>query len=437
MRRSLVSGVTILLLCGVGAEAQLSRPEIQELVPDGVWTWFNDERVVAGDGVLYIGSVDSQGLVRVDLIRPRSPHKVEHQAEYIVSSWRSRDDHNNPALLRLPDGRLLAAYAQHHRERRTYWRLADVNETDQTLSWGPEQSLRLRANATYNNLFRLSSEQGRIFNFIRALGFNPNVLYSDDAGASWTGPFVLIQSGDSRVRPYAKYAGNGIDRIDFLYTDAHPRDDANNSVYHIYYGDGSFRRSDGTPIRTLAELESQPLVPSDGTRIYDGSSETGRGWVWDLEYDPQGLPVAAYISSADDAEGADLRYRYARWDPQVKRWDDEQIAFAGTHLYVPENHYAGGIALDPADPNTVYISADVEPATGRPLSNGHYQIFLGRRSTASSSWQWTRLTSDAETDNVRPIVPRNHGFETCVIWLRGQYRTYTDYETQIVGLITP
>jgi len=387
--------------------------------------------------VLYIGSLDSQGQVRVDLVRPAPGPGEASRTEYVISSWRSRDDHNNPALLRLPDGRLLAAYAKHNAERRTYWRLADVNDTDQTLAWGPEQTMRIGANATYNNLFQLSSENDRIFNFIRALGFNPNILYSDDAGASWTGPFVLIRSGGNGTRPYVKYAGNGVDRIDFLYTDAHPRDDASNNIYHLYYSAGAFRRSDGTPIRSLEELKSQPLVPSDGTRIYDGSSETGRGWVWDLEYDEQGAPVAAYISSADGAEGSDLRYRYARWNSQTKTWDDGQIAFAGTHLYVPENHYAGGIAIDPADPNTVYISADVDPATGRPLPSGHYQIFVGKRVAAPTSWQWTQLTSDSDVDNVRPVVPRNHGFGMCTIWLRGHYRSYTDFETQIVGVIQP
>lgn len=434
MKVSRDAALICLLIGGIACGVQQGPFEIRTLVPDGAWTWFNDERALVIDGVLYIGSVDAQGQVRVDSYRPDGDGDAA-RASYILSSWRSRDDHNNPSLLRLPDGRLLAGYAKHHVERRSYWRVADVNEADQTLSWGPEQQVRTRANATYNNLFQLPAANGRIFNFIRAIGFNPNFLYSDDSASSWSGPFVLIQSGDSRTRPYVKFASNGEDRIDFLYTDAHPRDDATNSVYHIYYSAGSFRRSDGMPIKTLEEVQDAPLVPADGTRIYDGSSETGRGWVWDLEYDERGDPVAAYISSADGAEGEDLRYRYARWDPEGKTWHDGQIAFAGTHLYVPENHYAGGIAIDPADPNTVYISADVEPATGHPLSNGRYQIFQGKRGGTSDNWRWTQLTFDSDADNFRPIVPRNHGYETCLVWMQGQYRTYTDYNTAIVGIV--
>ena len=154
-----------------------------------------------------------------------------------------------------------------------------------------------------------------------------------------------------------------------------------------------------------------------------------------MEYDKDGNPVAAYISSADGAAGDDLRYRYARWDSDKKEWLDKQIAFAGTNLYVPENHYAGGIAIDPEKTDTVYISTDVDPATGQKNSSGHYQIYKGSISSDISKCEWVQLTSDTDTDNIRPIVPREHGCKICLIWLQGQYKAYTDYNTSIVGII--
>ena len=409
--------------------------EIQRLTRDGAWTWFNDERVIIDNQILYIGSIDSQGRSRVDIFSLVNPSENLSEQEYILSSWKSKDDHNNPALLKLANGKILAAYAKHHLEPVLYWRLADIDTSESNLVWGLEKEIRVKARTTYSNLFQLSEENNRIYNFIRAIGFNPNFLYSDDMADTWQGPFVLIQSGDDGTRPYVKYAGNGSDRIDFLYTDGHPRDVSNNSVYHLYYKGGGFYKSDGTFIKTIEQVKENPLVPSDGTKIYDGATETGRGWVWDLEYDVQGDPVAAYINSADHAEGKDLRYRYARWDSSEKKWIEGQIAFAGTHLYVPENHYAGGIAIDPEDTDTVYISADVNPLTGEPNTSGHYQIFRGKISNDIKECQWTQLTFDEDVDNIRPVVPRKHGCKICLIWLQGQYKTYTDYKTSIVGII--
>jgi len=409
--------------------------EIHRLVPDGAWTWFNDERVIVDRQFLYIGSIDSLGRPRLDLYSLETPHKDLSQTEYILGSWRSRDDHNNPALLKLADGKILAAYTKHHVEPKLYWRLADIDASGQKLTLGPELEKTVAAKTTYSNLFQLSDENGRIYNFIRAIGFNPNFLYCDDAGRSWQGPFVFIKSGDERTRPYVKYAGNGKDRIDFLYTDGHPRDVSNNSVYHLYYRKGGFYKSDGTFIKNIEQVKQVPLVPSDGTKIYDGATETGRGWVWDLEYDEQGNPVAAYINSADHAEGKDLRYRYAYWDATQRKWAERQIAFAGTHLYVPENHYAGGITVDPQDTGIVYISADVNPATGKPNPTGHYQIFQCKISRDMQDCRWTQLTFDTNADNFRPVVPREHSCKICLIWLHGQYKTYTDYKTSIVGII--
>ncbi|MBN1973453.1 MAG: BNR-4 repeat-containing protein [Sedimentisphaerales bacterium] len=411
--------------------------DIKTLADDGAWTWFNDERVIVDGNVMYIGCVDSHGWSRIYLYRLDAPSDKLSQTQYILSSWQSRDDHNNPSLLKLANGKILAAYAKHHVEKKWYWRLAERNNSgqNQELVWGQEQVFSTEANTTYSNLFQLSDEKGRIYNFIRAVGFNPNILYSDDMAGTWMGPFVLIESGDNSTRPYVKYASSGRDRIDILYTDGHPRDVPNNSVYHIYYKNGSFYKSDGKLIKTFEQLKQNPIVPSDGTKIYDGVSVTGRGWVWDMEYDSNGSPIAVYINSADHAEGNDLRYRYARWNSTDKKWDERQIAYAGTNLYVPENHYAGGITIDPENTNIVYISCDVNPVDGKPNLTGRYQIYRGILQNVNNQWQWTQLTFNTDADNIRPIIPQKHGCKICVIWLQGQYKKYTDFTTHIAGII--
>lgn len=299
--------------------------------------------------------------------------------------------------------------------------------------WGPEQTYGYQARSTYANPFQLSTESGRIYNFFRGLNFNPTFATSEDGAKTWSAATHLIR--EDKQRPYVKYVSNGRDRIDFLFTDGHPRNEPTNNIYHMYYTGGNLYRSDGTLIRSLAEVKSgHPVLPSEATQVYDGRTE-GRGWVWDLEYDQAGNPVAAYINSADGDLGKDLRYRYARWDAAAKHWREQQIAYAGEHLYVPENHYAGGISIDPNDANTVYISTAVNPQTGQPGDTGRRQIFRGHTADGGVMWKWEQLTFDAAADNLRPFVPRQTTLPTCVLWFRGQYTTYLNYDTDIVGII--
>jgi rhamnogalacturonyl hydrolase YesR len=410
--------------------------EIKQLVADGAWTWFNDERAIIEDNTLIIGSVDSKGVSRVDLYKIDAEYSSQVNHEYPLSSWKSKDDHNNPALLKVDKNTFLACYAQHDREKKWYYRLAKMTGWDiyRHLDWDAEKTFTVPAATTYNNLVQLSAENNRIYHFSRNSGYNPCLTYSDDGGHKWQGQHILIKSGNVNTRPYVKYCSNSKDRIDFMYTDGHPRDEPNNNVYHFFYKAGHFYRTDGRPIKSFEEMKKTPLTPADGTLIYDGST-AGRGWIWDVECDKQGNPIAVFITSADHAEGKDLRYHYARWDDKIKRWQQWQIAFAGSRLYVPENHYSGGISIDPDDTSVVYISSNVEPDTGKPNSTGRYQVYRGVTTDRSKTRNWQQLTFDPHVDNLRPFVPRKHRHKICVIWLRGKYHTYTDYHTEIAGIL--
>jgi hypothetical protein len=47
------------------------------------------------------------------------------------------------------------------------------------------------------------------------------------------------------------------------------------------------------------------------------------------------------------------------------------------------------------------------------------------------------VTRDSTADNLRPIVPiwRAANDRTILLWLRGTYRKYTDYDLDVVGLL--
>ena len=413
-------------------------PPVTLLASNAAWTWYNDERAIVVDGYLLVGSMDDHtGFSKVNIVNLNPVHSTAISTEVNLSTWKSLDDHNNPAFLKLADGRILAAYSKHHNDRFWCWRTAKPVKHGALVQfdWSAEQHFPTGVGSTYANLVQLSAETNRIYNFFRALNFNPTFATSDDGAKTWSQPHLLIR--ENGQRPYVKYADNGRDRIDFLFTDGHPRNEATNNVYHMYYTRGNFYRTDGSQIRSMAAVISgQPIAPSEATLVYAGGIE-GRGWVSDLEYDQQGNPVGTYISSADGDAGNDLRYRYARWNPQTQKWQERQIAFAGVHLYVPENHYSGGISIDPNAANTVYISTEVNPATGKMGATGRRQIYRGQSKDQGVNWIWEQLTFDAAADNLRPFVPRQAQLKTCVLWFRGNYQTFVKYDADIVGFLEP
>ncbi|MEK7409504.1 MAG: BNR-4 repeat-containing protein [Acidobacteriota bacterium] len=392
---------------------------------DGAWSWFEDERAIIHRGKLIVGSVASGGDIEVvtyDLATGKKTLSELHERlQY--------DDHNSPALVVRPDGRILAVYAKHGPENRFYYRVStrphDSTEWQPERAFTPSETSRI----TYSNLHFLRKE-GRLYNFYRGLdnSFKPSYAWSDDAGETWRSGSVYIQvPAEFRHRPYVKYASNGVDTVHIFYTEGHPRN-YDNSTYHVFYRGGKLHRSDGTTIRSLAEGLKEP---AEGTRIFKGDA-ANVAWVSDIHLDRRGRPYVAY-SVQRDPGGQDHRYRYARWTGN--EWQDHEIAYAGSRLYPGEDDYTGNITLDPDDPGTVYISTNVDPLTGKADGRRHWEIFKGATRDGGKTWRWTPVTKDSAVDNIRPIVPKAEGRHKVLLWLRGTYAAYTKYDLDVVGLI--
>ena len=392
----------------------------------GAWTWFNDPRAIVVGDLLLVGSVDAAGHSRADGLDLTAMRPV---AGARLSTLVQRDDHDNPALLDLGGNRVLAAYSRHGDD--PFWcsRVGTIN--GHAIRWADEIRHPVGAGSTYCNLFRLSAEDGRIYNFLRGLNFNPNLATSDDGGATWAGPGILFKVGPGDVRPYVKYAGDGRGRVDFLYTDGHPRD-VRTSVYHAYYEAGALHKSDGAVIAPMPGEGTPAVDPEAGTKLYDGAER--RAWVWDVAADPDGL-AAVFVVSDDDAVGEDLRYHYARFDGASGTWTEREFAHAGPHLYAAENHYAGGATLDPKHAGVVYLSSDRDPKTGAADPSGHYQIWRATTRDGGDNWSYIKISDTPDADNLRPYVPRDYPIETCVLWFSGRYTTYLDFDTRVVGLL--
>lgn len=408
------------------------RDRIRTFMYNGGWCWFQDPRAVIHGDKLLIGGVAGNGPgdaavgvydLRKDVLWGRTT----------VAEEFDRDDHNSPVLYPRQDGSLLAVYARHSTENIHYYRISDREDY---LVWGGERVISHDDPATYSNLLKLS-EEDTLYNFYRGIDWNPSFVTSADEGDSWGRTRHFIQDELNGVqRPYARYASNGADTVAVSFTDAHPRD-FGNSLYYAEFRDGNFYRADGTLIKNLDR--DGPLRPSEAEEIFEGGGGGFRGmdasaeksaWTSSIELDEQGHPHIGYTLYLSNT---DQRYRLASWDG--KQWIDREIAFAGTPLYEVEASYTGLVTLDPADPGHVVISTDVDPSTGQALE-GTYQVFHAHigPSDTTETIRWERLSDDSRRDNIRPIVVSGND-RRAVLWLRGQYNTYTDYHLDVVGIV--
>lgn len=430
---------------------------------NGAWCWFQDERVIADPATssLLIGSVanvsGAAGTHRggdIDVTsyrierRPRTvtPRTVTPRTvtprTVTLKHGLENDDHAAPALIVRPDGRYLAVYTGHGSDRLVCYRVS--RRPHDATSWRPEQVFDFAAtkgsnyNVTYSNLVYLSKEK-RLYDFVRATGRSPNILTSRDGGDTWrlrgrlTAPPRV-----GYVNGYFKYTSNGIDRIDVVATEHHPRD-FNTSIYHGYIKAGRLHRTDGTVIDRDV-FSGRPVRPNQLTPVRlsdaeDGGQRTTRAWPTDIQLDALGHPVITFSARADDdpvntAGIEDHRFFYAT--EVGGRWRSVEVADAGPGLTADETDYTGLVAIDPRRTTRIYLSTPINPSTGKRTA--HHEIYRGLTDDRGRTWVWRAITRRSTVDNLRPVVPDWPGHHA-VLWLRGTYTTFLDYDLEVVGLL--
>jgi len=445
------------VLCRADAPNDYIAGKMITLNDNGAWSWFMDPRAIVDNGKLIVGSVravegaydthkndPNWGNVEVavyDIASGKTGHAILHQ-------HLEQDDHDGPAFLALRNGRYLAMYTMHGVERKIYYRISQPGDP---LAWGEEHEFATPGlegrpfsgdNVTYSNPFLMPD--GRIYNYFRGFNFDPNYMYSDDSGQTWTyGGHVL--RGRGGYSPYLKYATDDKGTIHFITTEDHPRN-YDNSIYHGFIRDGQIHFSDGKVLAKLSKTTESSIAAWDLTRVFQGDPDNV-AWTVDIELDNQGRPYIVFSVQKDGRGlprgqgGMDLRYYYGRWDGS--KWHVHEMAYAGVRLYPGEDDYPGLAALDPNNPNIVYISTNADPASGKPIissadSQRHYELFRGDTTDGGLTWQWTPITANSTLDNLRPIVPKWNDRRTALVWMRGTYtHNHGQWTTTVVALILP
>lgn len=406
------------------------------LKENGSWCWFQDERAIIYNNQLIFGSVaDRYGKhgEALDGNIEVTSYDLETNTNlgtFVLHERLEADDHNVPAFLPLLDGRLLSVYSKHNTDSLIRYR---ISKRTHATEWDDEQTIKGTGGVTYSNLHFLQSEnngKGRIYNFYRGADRSPYYVFSDDQAKSWQAGNNLL-TFETRF-PYLKYASDGKSKIHFITTESHPIF-WGCSIFHGYIENEKAYTSDGKLIRDLKE---GPIQPDEATQIFEGD-EQNNAWTIDLHLDKNNNPYVVYSVRKNTDH---IQYRYARWDGSS--WNDHFLSFAGRALYEDEQHYSGLVALDPDNPDVIYISTDAHPVTETPLISTrdnvrHYEIYKGTTTDSGQTWEWVPLTQNSTQDNVRPIMPKGNNEFKAVLWLRGSIKSYVDYNFDVVGLINP
>jgi hypothetical protein len=430
--------------------------EVTVFNDNGGWTWYSDERAVVDveAGKIVVSSAASsatsqQSNRNIDAVIHDLATGMNDKTELGTLSY--SDDHNVAGIVIKAPGEYFAAWAHHNVDCDTYWRNYEGGTwgPQVTHTWGEGCPWGTRPDdITYNNPWKMSSE-GRYYNFIRSVETSPTFLYSEDEGATWEYGGRLTGSAQQGYNAgYYKYWGNGVDRIDFFATEAHPRD-ANTSVYHGYVKDGKAYDSFDQEIDdNLFDGNARGIT--DYTRIFQaGDAVDGvtlhRLWNFDIaRYDDGTIGVlwqGREVQCPHDQKNScapEHHLGYSRFNGT--EWTSTYLVKGGRTLYRNrsdwwEEDYLGGAALDPDDPHVIYVSTPIDPRDNT-TDHGNHEIWKGVSCDDGASFQWTPMTMNSPNENLRPIVPKWDTQNTALMWFRGNYQTAQMYDAEVVGIIT-
>jgi hypothetical protein len=443
-----------------------------EVDVDSAWCWFNGPRAICNRGgvgptnKVFLGGVTSGGSVLVSELNVDTGAVTRFGLHSALNN--PMDDHDAPGIMVRPDGKLQAFYASHNANNGQILHRTSSAANDAS-AWAAEATITIGAgnqNVSYPKPFLLSSQgtsgTGRLWLFWRNNNDPQYLSFSDDLGATGIpgNARPLFTSPDTF--PYFTCpVSNGVDRIDFLTTNSHPRI-VDTDLFHFYYSavDDSFHFSDGTVIVSRANLNATTgITPSmlRGTSSHifvAGGATEKRSWGSDLCYDATGKPVVAFTTWNDTTNFTDPKYRVARWTGTA--WlstivTDAGPATDGTGAPNPagtigpwigpavqagtiERQYTGLVSILRSDTSKIYLSKRV---VGPLTDQSTWELEQWSTPDAGVTWARSkRITPQSKQKNVRPLCPDRPGVLTTpppdVFWMHGGYYHYRRYSTSLL-----
>ncbi len=381
----------------------------------GAWSYFGDPRAISHDGHTFTGWISTAGNVWV--ARYTRGGKLSKR---VIYKGLGRDDHNNPSLIFRPDGHLIVFFAPHSghhlpppgiRPSKMRYRVS-LHRYSIDGGFGRVRTVPTNVPGglgyTYPNPIQLKD---KLWLFWRGGGWNPTFSYTED-GHEWVKARELVHTG-GEARPYAKYVGDGNQRIHAIFSDGNATSTPSGLHYLRYEARGLFGMG-----RKLGTLRDLPLPMSKLDHIYRYSSQGGSAWPHDIALTSEGRPRIVYtrLRAGQDT----FYYAYHNGD----EWISRKIVDAGRGR---EHFSSGGATLDHEDPRFVYLSRTIGTWS---------QVEQWFTPDEGRTWSTRQLTSNPAGFSARPVTPRGLRGANRVLFFTGDERTtgWRKYVTRIHAL---
>lgn len=405
------------------------HPVTPQLIASGAaWCWFQNPRAIWVGNKVFGGYKTGTGDIFAFSYDLNSGTLVQTQIHHVMPD-NTLDDHLNPGIVRLGDGRLIYFYNEGCRDQITRWRR--TTQADDISSFEPERSFVAADVVQYGSPFYL---EGKIFLFYACgmpLDGDIAMAISTDNGNSFSTQQIMLSPPDAF--PYFVCTCDG-NRIDFCITGSHPPDSSpgiSHSIYYCYYQNGAFYRANGQRIKGLTEL---PLTLQELDLVYDVMPSKCVGWAWDVA-SQNGVPYLAFQTIYVGDLG------YFNYDPSAEqryvwtaylngRWTVQNSVNAGGSVDEDYHCYVGGVSFDRNHPSsTIFIV--------RGVGGGVWQLEAWQANSSSSTPPggtmpgWDSVVLAGGTKTMRPVVPVGSTSHLAVFYMAGTYHGYYSWNTNI------
>jgi hypothetical protein len=187
------------------------------------------------------------------------------------------------------------------------------------------------------------------------------------------------------------------------------------NIYHATFQNETLYASDGS---VIASAGSFPVDVDQLTTVRDSESIGRHAWGYAANVN-NGTPELVWDEYPEERYWEHSAH-YAKYENGS--WTVNKITDTGDTPGARSGAYSLGMDLDKTTDGTVYLS------TG---SHNHSKIQRWETDDSGQTWDWEDWTNP-NSDNFRPIVPKNRHPEMPVLWLHGNFVDYFDGRYDVV-----